>query len=126
MISNGWTERIKELEEENEQLRKAVAVKDAALRGAIYKFGNRKIGVYVGHVEYVPLDRVFIKRMERALSSTPSGMVCVSREKLREIEWTFTRVHEPGADVTTGLCPVCEHERHTTDCWLSALIGGER
>jgi len=47
-------------------------------------------------------------------------------EQLEEIEWTFTRVHEKDADVTQGLCPVCEHAKHTTDCWLAAKIRAAR
>ena len=50
------------------------------------------------------------------------GKVAVSVDGLREIEWAFTRVHEPHADVTEGLCPVCEHESHTSDCWLGNAL----
>ena len=55
------------------------------------------------------------KRIIAALTGSPSGAF-VTLEQLREIEWSFTRVHEEGADVTSGMCPVCEHESHTSDC----------
>ena len=112
------------LARENEKLRKAVAVKDEALRAAIDKFGNRKIGVYVHHVEYVPLDRVLIKRMEAALSSTPSGMVLVDAKSAKFAIDSLGRVLDAITDdesqLSFDLDTLAEFQES-----LSALIGGD-
>ena len=116
--------KVADLLAEIKSLRKAVAVKDEALRAAIDKFGNRKIGVYVHHVEYVPLDRVLIKRMEAALSSTPSGMVLVDAKSAKFAIDSLGRVLDAITDdesqLSFDLDTLAEFQES-----LSALIGGD-
>ena len=116
------------LAKEIEELRKAVAVKNEALRELLnalaatlrYVTGRNQIDEYLSAMEEAGVEDGFGVRGKAALSSTPSGMVCVSKEKLREIEWNS---YEYG-----DFCPVCYRETsegHADDCWLSALIGGD-
>jgi len=135
-IYRGIVERsVTEARAELAALETAIAVKDETL-AAVYRDtvgnavadvleetlvpGNKWFGTQ-GWMVFVKRHIAALRTIPAALTGSPSGAF-VTLEQLREIEWSFTRVHEEGADVTSGMCPVCEHESHTSDCWLAAKL----
>jgi len=92
-------------------LRKAVAVKDER----IAELEAEKVAEEEESLIYKEITEA-----RAALSSPPSGMRVMSVEQLKEIEWADRHI--------LNYCPVCcedEAAGHRSDCWLSALIGGD-